>query len=273
MVDLAPGSVLARHRIEGIAGRGGMGVVYEAVHLTLGRRVALKVIAPEIAASSEFRERFRRESRVAASLDHPHVIPIYDAGGKGGLVYVTMRFVDGTDLRALAPLERGRAARIVAQAADALDAAHARGLVHRDVKPGNVLIEDPSGRDHAFLTDFGLAKEVSADAGLTSTGNWLGTVDFAAPEQIRGRPVDERADVYALGGVLFWALTGRVPYPRDDDMAKMLAHLNDPPPSAPGVPPELDAVVRRAMAKRADERFLSAGEFGKAALKAADAEN
>ena len=272
MVDLAPGSVFAGHRIEGIAGRGGMGVVYEAVHLTLGRRVALKLIAPEIADSSEFRQRFRRESRIAASLDHPHVIPIYDAGGAGGLVYVTMRFVEGTDLRALAPLEPRRAARVLAQAARALDAAHARGLVHRDVKPGNVLIEHRDDHDHVFLTDFGLAKEVSADAGLTPTGNWLGTVDFAAPEQIRGRPVDARADVYALGGVLFWALTGRVPYPREDDMAKMLAHLNDPPPSAPGVPPEFDAVIRRAMAKAPGERFPSAGELGKAALKATHAE-
>ena len=266
MVDLAPGSVFAGHRIEGVAGRGGMGVVYEAVHLTLGRRVALKLIAPEIADSSEFRERFRRESQIAASLDHPNVIPIYDAGAEGGLVYVTMRFVDGTDLRALAPVDPRRAAGVLAQAADALDAAHAGGLVHRDVKPGNVLVEDRGGHDHVFLTDFGLAKEVSADAGLAPTGNWLGTVDFAAPEQIRGHPVDALADVYALGGVLFWALTGRVPYPRDDDMAKMRAHLNDAPPSAPAVPPELDAVVRRAMAKDPGERFRSAGEFGKAAL-------
>jgi hypothetical protein len=273
MADLDPGSEFAGHRIEGVAGRGGMGVVYRAVHVALNRTVAVKVLTAELARERDFRDRFRSESKLAAAIDHPNVVPIFDAGEEDGLPFVTMRYVDGTDLRELGargPLDPGRAAAIVAQAAAALDAAHARGLVHRDVKPGNVLIEDPGGSEHVYLTDFGLTKEVSGDPGLTETGNWVGTVDYAAPEQIRAQPVDARADVYALGGVLYWALTGRVPYPRDSDLAKMRAHLEDPPPELPdGVAPALGEVVARAMAKDPAERFPSAGELGQAALRAA----
>ncbi|MEA2399293.1 MAG: hypothetical protein QOK25_2849 [Thermoleophilaceae bacterium] len=276
MSDLEPGTEFAGHRIEEVAGRGGMGVVYRAVHLALNRPVALKLIAPELADSPDFRARFQRECEIAASLDHPNVIPIYGAGDQGGRLWVTMRYVDGTDLLLLSagsPLDPRRAARIVAEAAGALDAAHARGLVHRDVKPGNVLIEEGPKGDGVFLTDFGLTKEVSSDPGLTKEGNWQGTADFAAPEQIRGDPVDARADIYALGGVLFHALTGRSPYAHDDDLAKMHAHLDDPPPSladaAPGVPIELDAVIQRAMAKDAADRYPSAGDLGRAAMAAA----
>jgi protein kinase-like protein len=274
MADLQPGSVFAGYRIEGVAGRGGMGVVYRAVQLTLNRTVAVKVLPADLADAEQFRERFRVESEIAASIDHPNVIPIYDAGEEGGSLYVTMRYVDGTDLRELvarAPLDPRTAAAIVNDAAQALDAAHARGLVHRDVKPGNVLIEDPGGSDHVFLTDFGLTKDVSADPGLTETGNWLGTVDYAAPEQIRAKPVDARADVYALGGVLYWALTGRVPYPRESDLAKMYAHLNEPPPQPPAraATAALRDVIARAMAKDPADRYQSAGQLGRAALVAA----
>jgi ketosteroid isomerase-like protein len=273
--DLEPGSEFAGHRIEEVVGHGGMGVVYRAVHVALGRTVALKILAPELAGNDEFQTRFRQESKLAASIDHPNVIPIFDAGEEGDSLYVTMRFVAGTDLRHLAAgngLTPERAVRIVAQAAEALDAAHARGLVHRDVKPGNVLIEARDGHDHAFLTDFGLTKQVTSDPSITETGNWLGTVDYAAPEQIRARPLDRRADVYALGGVLYWALTGRVPYPREGDMAKMYAHLNDPPPAlGDSIPAELAAVVGRAMAKEPADRYQAAGDLGRAVLAAAPA--
>ncbi|TML83781.1 MAG: serine/threonine protein kinase [Actinobacteria bacterium] len=273
MSDLPPGSEFAGHRIEEVVGHGGMGVVYRAVHVALGRTVALKILAPELAGNDEFQTRFRQESKLAASIDHPNVIPIFDAGEEGDSLYVTMRFVAGTDLRQLAAsggLDPTRAARIVAQAAEALDAAHARGLVHRDVKPGNVLIESHGGQEHAFLTDFGLTKQVSSDPSITETGNWLGTVDYAAPEQIRARPLDRRADVYALGGVLYWALTGRVPYPREGDMAKMYAHLNDPPPPlGDSIPAELASVVATAMAKDPADRYQKAGDLGRAALAAA----
>ena len=273
MPDLQPGSEFAGHRIEAVAGRGGMGVVYRAVQLTLNRTVAVKVLPADLADTEQFRERFRVESELAASISHANVIPIFDAGEEEGSLYVTMRYVDGTDLRELVargPLEPRAAVAIVDQAAAALDAAHARGLVHRDVKPGNVLIEDPGGTDHVYLTDFGLTKQVSADPGLTETGNWLGTVDYAAPEQIRAKPVDARADVYALGGVLYWALSGRVPYPRDNDLAKMYAHLNDPPPELTGAAahPALQDVIARAMAKDPADRYASAGELGRAAVAA-----
>ena len=269
MPDLPPGTELAGHRVESVHGRGGWSVVYRATQLSLGRPVALKVLSAELAESEEFRARFRRECAIAAGLEHPNVVPIYDAGEADGTLYVAMRFVDGATMRAAlddGPMEPHRAVAIVAQVADALDAAHARGLVHRDVKPGNVLLEPRDrGPERAYLTDFGLAKEISPDPGLTEAGRWLGTVHYAAPEQIRGRPLDARADVYALGGTLYRALTGGVPYPREDDAATMRAHLREPPPALDG---ELGAVVHRAMAKDPAERFASAGELGRAALEA-----
>ena len=249
---------LSGYRIEDVAGRGGWSVVYRAVELASGRTVAVKTIAPDHVAVPELRARFRNERRVASAVEHPNVIPVLT----GGADHIVMRWVEGRPLRELLPLDPARAARIAAQVADALDALHAAGFVHRDVKPGNVLV---GLGDHAYLTDFGLAKRLDADPGLTDEGRWLGTVDYAAPEQIRGQATDARSDVYSLGATLFHALTGRVPYPRDDDRAKMTAHLNDPPP-AHGSP--LDPVVRRAMAKDPDERFRTAGELGRTAIAA-----
>jgi serine/threonine protein kinase len=255
------------YRIEGVAGRGGWSVVYRAVQLSLDRPVALKVIAAELAGDPGFRDRFRRECELAASIDHPNVMPIYDAGEADGSPFVAMRWVDGTDLRSLVagrPLHPERAAAIVAQVAMALDAAHAHGLVHRDVKPGNVMVERRDGGEHAYLTDFGLAKPIDADPGLTEAGRWLGTVDFAAPEQIRGGPADAHSDVYALGGLLHYALTGAVPFPRADDAAKMRAHLHEAPPPLPPPLARYEPVVRRALAKRPAERFASAAGLGRA---------
>src|SRR4051812_15183093 len=255
-----------------------MGVVYLAEQVRLRRYVALKLIVPELAEDEEFRRRFERESQMAASLDHPNVIPVYEAGEADGALFISMRYVEGYDLRAIirsaGRLEPSRAARLVAQLGDALDAAHARGLVHRDVKPANVLVAGELGgaSEHAYLTDFGLTKHVSSSSGITHTGQWVGTLDYVAPEQISGGPLDARVDVYSLGCVLFEALTGRVPYPKDSDVAKMFAHMNEPPAAVSALVPEagwaFDAVVARALAKTPEERYPSAGDLGRAAVAA-----
>jgi serine/threonine-protein kinase len=271
---LAPGDVFGRFRIEAVAGRGGMGVVYRAVEIDLGRPVALKLIASDRAADPAFRERFQRESRLAALIDHPNVVPVHGAGEEDGQLYLVMRYVPGTDLHALlkrdGPLEPERAADVVAQIGSALDAAHAAGLVHRDVKPANVLI---SG-GHAYLGDFGLTRLLSSEEQLTETGQWLGTTDFSAPEQLKGERVDARADVYSLGCVLHAALLGRPPYQRDTVPATLLAHLQDPipRPSRDGAPAGFDRVMARALAKAPEERYPSAGDLGRAALAAAAGE-
>jgi serine/threonine protein kinase len=224
MAELEAGSEFAGYRIEGLAGKGGMGIVYRARQARPSRLVALKVIAPELADDEEFRSRFERESEVAASIEHPNVIPVYEVGDDDGCLFIAMRFVDGTDLRALideeGALPADRATRIAGQVAAALDAAHDAGLIHRDVKPANVLI---SGSDHAYLTDFGLTKPMKGGQELTTTGVGVGTFDYMAPEQFRGEPVDARTDVYALGCVLHHALTGAPPFPADSDAAKMSA--------------------------------------------------
>ena len=277
MPEVAIGSEFAGHRIDGIAGRGGMGVVYVATHLALNRTVALKLIAPDLAEDEAFRTRFKQESMTAASIDHPHVIPIFHAGEEGGQLYITMRYVQGTDLRALiaqsGKLHPVDAAKIVSQTAAALDAAHARGLVHRDVKPANVLIAGSGTEAHAYLTDFGLTKHAASQSGMTKTGMFVGTLDYIAPEQLQGGKLDARADVYALGCVLYQTLTGTVPYPRDTDPAKIWAHMSEPPPSVVqtvgDVPRQFEEVVARAMAKDPDDRYLSAGDLGRAALAAA----
>jgi outer membrane protein assembly factor BamB len=271
MPEFAPGDVFVEHRIEGLAGRGGMGVVYRATDIELERVVALKVITPALAEEEDFRRRFVAESKAAASIEHPNVIPVYYAGQREGVLYIVMRYIDGPDLRALVraqgKLEPERAAHIVAQVGAALDAAHAHGLVHRDVKPANVLLGHD---DHTYLTDFGLTKRAAttADGGPSRAGGWVGTLGFVAPEQIRGERVDARTDVYALGCVLVYALTGQAPYLRDSDEATLWAHLNAPPPSDT-VPAEFEGVVARALAKDPSERFLSAGDLGRAALAAA----
>ena len=274
MPDLLPGAEIAGCRIDAVAGRGGMGIVYRATQLSLGRPVAVKLIAPDRAGDPGFRERFERESRVAAAIDHPNVIPVYAAGEEGGRLYLVMRYVKGTDLGALLARDRRlaaeRVAAIACQIGSALDAAHAAGLVHRDVKPANVLL----GGEHAYLADFGLSQIMGTDTRLTSTGQWIGTVDFMAPEQFSGAEVDARADVYALGCVLYNALTGEVPYPRGTVPATMLAHMHEEPPRptavADGVPAGFDRVIARALAKDPEGRYPSGGDLGRAALAAAE---
>ena len=277
MGELSAGSTFAGHRIEEVAGRGGMGVVYRATHLGLERTVALKVIAAEYAADEGFRERFKRESKLAAGIDHPNVVPVYEAGEEDGSLFISMRYVDGIDLGMViageGKLEPRRAVAIVDQVAYALDAAHEAGLVHRDVKPANVLIEQRPRGEHANLTDFGLTKRADAKSGMTGTGVFVGTIDYIAPEQLEGKgTLDARADIYSLGCVLYHSLTGQVPFVRDTQIATMFAHASEPPPSprevVPQIPPALDTVVRRAMAKEPDDRYLSAGDFGRAALAA-----
>jgi streptogramin lyase len=273
MSGLVPGTEFAGHRIDSVAGRGGMGVVYRATQMALERVVALKLIVPELADDPGLRERFERESRIAASIDHPNVLPLYYAGEHEGVLFQAMRYVDGTDLRTLVrahgALPPQRAVKIVAQVAAALDAAHAHGLVHRDVKPANVML---TGGDHAYLGDFGLSRRTASQDASTRGGSVVGTFDYVAPEQIRGERVDARADVYALGGVLFTALTGQVPFPRESDEARLWAHLQAEPPRLseryPGLPAEMDSVIERALAKRPEERYLSAGDLARAATAA-----
>ena len=273
MRQLRAGDQLAGYRIEAVAGRGGMGLVYRARQRRPDRIVALKVIVPALAADPVFRGRFERESNLAAQIEHPNVIPVYEIGEEDELLYIAMRFIAGVDLGALlnqsGPLPPERATRLIAQVGDALDAAHERGLVHRDIKPGNVLID---ASDHVYLTDFGLTKRTDETKGMTATGMFVGTVDYIAPEQIEGRQIDRRADIYSLGCVLYEILSGTVPFPRDSDIPKIFAHVNDPPPRLQNVPPPLADVVERAMAKRPEDRFLSAGEFTRAALIAAGGE-
>jgi serine/threonine protein kinase/Tol biopolymer transport system component len=280
MAEVMPsGSVVAGYRIDRVAGRGGMGVVYLAEHIHLGRRVALKTLSGTHAEDPQFRERFIRESRVAAALDHHNVVPIYDAGQHDGMLYIAMRYVDGEDLDALvereAPLEATSCLDIFHQVADALDAAHSIGLVHRDVKPGNVLLEQRrDGRTHASLADFGLTKHASSTTSLTNAGQLLGTLAYIAPEQIEGKDVDGRADQYALGCMLFECLTGRHPFQPEGDtaLAVIVAHLNDPPPPITSLrtdlPAALDDVIGRALAKRPEDRYPSCGALVAAAATA-----
>ncbi|HYZ19290.1 MAG TPA: serine/threonine-protein kinase [Gaiellaceae bacterium] len=258
------GETFGDYTIEALLGRGGMGTVYLATHERLARRVALKVIASELALEAGFRARFLRESQLAASLDHPNVIPIYDADEVDGVLYLAMRYVDGPTVQSLirerAPLSPTETRRLAEQIGGALDAAHRAGLVHRDVKPANILVAE-SGK-HAYLCDFGLAK-LTSSKGATHTGSFFGTVDYCAPEQIQGEPVDGRADVYSLGCVLYHCLTGEAPFVRDTDFAVLQAHLSDPPPALSSVRPDLpnsvDEVIARTLAKAPEDRFTTAG--------------
>ena len=256
---VAVGTTIAEYVVEEPIGSGGMGEVYRARDERLGRRVALKVLLRRLADDPGFRERLLRESRLAASLDHPNVVPVYEAGEADGRLFIAMRYVDGTDLKALlrrqGALDPARAIALAAQVAAALDAAHALGLVHRDVKPSNVLIDQQGGREHVYLADFGLTQ--SASDREPADGSLMGSVDYVAPEQIRGEEVDGRADVYALGCLLFEMLTGSVPFTGVSEVAVVYAHLDEEPPSAserlPGLPPAVDGVLRRAMAKERED--------------------
>ena len=279
---LAPGTTVAGYEVEALIGRGGMGAVYRAREEGLGRKVALKVIAPDLAQDERFRERFLRESRIAASLDHPHVIPIYQAGDEDGLLFLAMRYVEGYDLAKLVAeegaLEPRRAVDLLSQVAEALDAAHEKELVHRDVKPSNVLIAESAGREHCYLGDFGLTKRTGSLSGVSVAGEIVGTLEYVAPEQITGDPLDERSDVYSLGCVLYECLTGQSPFPRATDVALLWAHVHEeptPPTRArPELPKELDTVLARALAKEPGRRYRSAGELlaaTRSALRLGDA--
>jgi ABC-type branched-subunit amino acid transport system substrate-binding protein/streptogramin lyase len=260
------GSTFAGYRIDSLVGRGGMGVVYRARDLALDRPLALKLIAPELAQDERFRARFLRESRLAAALDHPHVVPIHEAGEHEGQLYLAMRFVEGEDLKTLLEREGAlapeRAVAVLAQIADALDAAHRRGLVHRDVKPANVLLDEDG---HAYLTDFGITKQLG-DAS-TGTGGVVGTLDYLAPEQIRGGKVDGRADCYALACVLYECLAGTPPFHRETEAETLWAHMQDQPPPLRGEP-ALDPVLARALAKDANDRYATCGDLLAAASSA-----
>ena len=277
------GTEFAGYQLRAVIGRGGMSVVYQAENPRLGSAIALKVLPPELATDEVFRARFLNESRIAASLHHPNVIPVYDMGSEEDLLYIAMRYVSGTDLRQIVR-KRGqvspdRALFLVGQAARALDAAHREGLVHRDVKPGNLLIErggDDDDPDHLYLADFGISKHAMSRSGLTLTGQFLGTIDYVAPEQIVGTPVTGLADQYSLGCVLYECLTGQVPFRKEMDAAIIWAHVEESPapPSAicPELPPGLDDVFARVLAKRPADRYSSCREFVDAARAALDGE-
>jgi CheY-like chemotaxis protein len=270
------GTVIAGYRIEERIGRGGMGVVYRAQHLNLQRRAAIKIIAPDLAESEGFRERFTREARIAAALQHPNIVTVYDAGEVDGMLYLAMQFIRGEDLAAIlradGRLRPYRAIDVCRQVASALDAAHAMGLIHRDVKPANVLIE---GRN-AFLTDFGLTKRIEGThAQLTRAGDMVGTIHYVAPEQIEGRRVSARSDVYSLGCLLYHCLSGQVPFALETDVAVIYAHLSEQPPKLselrPELPEGLDAIMAKALDKSPDRRFPSCGDMISAARAVIDA--
>jgi serine/threonine protein kinase len=276
--DSRVGTQIAGFRIEAAIGRGGMGSVYLAEQEFPRRKVALKLLAADLFEDESFRERFARESEAAASIDHPNIVPVYGAGESDDCLFIAMRYVEGSDLAGLlrqtGPLPPEHALSIVTQAASALDAAHARGLIHRDIKPGNILVASgvgPEGTGHVYLSDFGLAK-VAFQSSLTRPGDFVGTLYYAAPEQIEGKDLDARTDVYALGCVLFESLTASPPYDKPSEAAVMSAHLFEPPPTVTSrradLPPAVDAVVAKAMAKSPDERYPSAGALAAAARDA-----
>src|SRR5438874_4467318 len=273
-VDGRIDSEVAGYRIVELLGRGGMSVVYRAQHVRLGRPAALKLLAATL-GPGDHRERFLRESKLAASLDHPGIVPVFDAGEEDGLLYIAMAYVEGSDLRTLlvreGKLPLRRALRILGQVASALDAAHARGLVHRDVKPANILV---GPGDRAYLSDFGVVKELAA-AGTTRTGSFVGTIEYSAPEQIEGKDVDARADVYALACVLYECVVGTQPFHRSSNVAVLNAHLHASPPkltkSAPDLPVALERVLAKALSKSRLDRYATCGEFV-AALRAASSE-
>nr|MBA3718468.1 serine/threonine protein kinase [Actinomycetota bacterium] len=279
---LENGVLVEGYRIDRLIGEGGMGVVYEATQLSLERKVALKLLTAELSSDAGFRERFRHEARIQGAMDHPNIVTVHEAGESDYGLFIAMELIRGATLKDLIvgrELDAGRTLRILSQVADALDSAHDAGLIHRDIKPHNILVR-AGRRDHAFLADFGVTK-VRGGTNLTKTGHFVGTVDYMAPEQIRGEPATRETDIYALGTVLYECLSGVVPFPKDSDVAVMYAHLADPPPQItnerPELPPQLDAVISTAMAKDPGVRYSSAmgmveaferalGEDGQAAV-------
>ena len=263
------GTVIGGYRVEAVIGRGGMGVVYRATQVALERVVALKVIAPEFGRHADFQTRFRREARLAASLNHPNIVAIYEAGEADGQLYLSMQYVEGSSLRELiaraSPLSPRRVGQIIGQVASALGAAHQRGVVHRDVKPANILL---TPEDHAFLTDFGLATRSRVQEALTASEQFVGTIQFMSPEQITGEPVDGRSDQYALGVVLFNALTGQLPFQGENDVALLFAHVNDRSPAVtalrPDLDPAFDEIVGRALAKSPEDRYPTVLDLARA---------
>jgi serine/threonine protein kinase len=279
---LAPGEQIAGYQVEAPIGRGGMAVVYRALDLRLGRQVALKVLAPHLGEDEAFRQRFMRESRAAAGVDHPHIVPVFEAGEADGVLFIAMRYVAYGDVRNLIDregrLSTARTTTITAQVASALDAAHDRGLIHRDVKPGNVLLAESgaNGTDHVYLSDFGLSKHSLAASTLTATGQFMGTLDYVSPEQIQGHPADGRADQYALACTAVEMLSGSPPFRRDESMALLWAQLEAPPPPLtdrrPDLPTAVDAVIRRALSKSPGDRYPTCTAFASALRAACDAD-
>ncbi|HEY1642373.1 MAG TPA: protein kinase [Streptosporangiaceae bacterium] len=272
--EAVPGTQIAGYQVEAEIGRGGMAIVYRALDGKLGRLVALKILAPQLAEDESFRRRFIHESRAAAAVDHPNIVPVFEAGEADGCLFIAMRYVGTGDVRTLLQrqgrLPLARVVAIVSQVASALDVAHSRGLVHRDIKPANMLLAESSDgqSDHVYLSDFGLSKLTLAPTGLTSTGQFMGTLDYVAPEQIEGKAVDGRADLYALACTTVEMLSGGPPFRRAENMALMWAQLSEPPPRlterCPELPPAIDDVIFTALAKAPGDRYLSCGEFAAA---------
>ena len=262
------GRTWGRYRVDRLLGAGGMGIVYRAVHVDLGRPVAIKILKPDLALEPGLLERFKAEARAAASLNHPNLAVVHDVGEADGFHYFVMDLVEGEDLAALIDrqgrLSVEQALALAEQIARALDHAHGRGVVHRDVKPQNTLLAQDGT---VKVTDFGIARALEGSR-MTATGTLVGTPEYLAPEQALGQPTDARADVYALGIVLFEMLTGHVPFSAETPVAVALHQINTPPPSpstlVPGIPPEVETLVMRALAKRPDERFPSAGVLAEA---------
>src|SRR4051812_39552487 len=268
-MEISAGTEIGGYRIVNLLGQGGMGVVYLADNVRSGQRVALKLLTPDLARSSGFRERFVREAGYASSLRHPNVLEVYDAGEQDGVLYIAMQYVEGEDLKALLSregrLDARRAVGILGQVASALDAAHSTGVLHRDIKPGNVMIA--AGQpEHCYLTDFGLSKNPSADSiALTAQGEFVGTIDYTAPELVLGKDADSRLDVYSLGCLFYECLAGQPPFPKERDVEVLYAHIQDPPPRVsavrPDLPPALDDVIVKAMAKKPEDRFPTCSAF------------
>jgi serine/threonine protein kinase len=273
--DLPAGSSFGDYRIERLIARGGMGTVYLAREHDTDRAVALKLVRSELVDDEHFRARFERESRLTAQMDHPNVVALYGSGEVDGVLYVATRFIEGSDLEAViahhGKLHPRHAAAITRPVAAALDAAHERGLIHRDVKPANVLIDEHDGAINVYLADFGLSKSIASRSGLTRTGTWVGTIDYAAPEQIRAETSTIATDVYALGCVLYEMLAGDVPYPRARDVDKLAAHAAEMPALlSETVPGEFNEIIAHALAKDPAQRYRSAGALAEAALAAAE---